>query len=97
LLPLLWGSSILSQRRSVLWKTCFYKDAKKLHENPSVSVLLCHDKDNEIVESALSRSHRSTIVAEYETKLFPKEILRRKLNGFYELLTTRDGRCEGSI
>jgi hypothetical protein len=29
-------------------------------------------------------------VAEYETKLIPKEILRRKLNEFYELLAARD-------
>jgi hypothetical protein len=30
-----------------------------------------------------------TIVAEYETKLIPKETLRQKLNEFYELLAAR--------
>jgi hypothetical protein len=29
------------------------------------------------------------IVAEYETKLIPKETLRQKLNEFYELLASR--------
>ncbi|WP_179228515.1 PDDEXK nuclease domain-containing protein [Leptolyngbya ohadii] len=66
------------------------RDIKKPHENPSIGVLLCRDKDDEVVEYALSRSiSRSispTVVAEYEIKLIPKEVLRRKLNEFYELL-----------
>jgi predicted nuclease of restriction endonuclease-like (RecB) superfamily len=66
------------------------RDVKKPHENPSIGVLLCRDKDDEIVEYALSRSFSPTIVAEYETKLIPKEILRRKLNEFYELLAAQD-------
>jgi predicted nuclease of restriction endonuclease-like (RecB) superfamily len=66
------------------------RDVKKSHENPSIGVLLCRDKDDEIVEYALSRSLSPTIVAEYETKLIPKEILRRKLNEFYEILAARD-------
>jgi hypothetical protein len=52
-------------------------------------VLLCRDKDDEVVEYALSRSLSPTIVAEYEIKLIPKETLRRKLNEFYELLSDR--------
>jgi predicted nuclease of restriction endonuclease-like (RecB) superfamily len=66
------------------------RDIKKPHENPSIGVLLCRDKDDEVVEYALSRSISPTVVAEYETKLIPKEILRRKLNEFYELLATKD-------
>jgi hypothetical protein len=53
-------------------------------------VLLCRDKDDEVVEYALSRSLSPTIVAEYEIKLIPKETLRRKLNEFYELLAERN-------
>ena len=59
------------------------------HENPSIGVLLCRDKDDEVVEYALSRSISPTIVADYEIKLIPKETLRRKLNEFYELLSDR--------
>lgn len=66
------------------------RDIKKLHENPSIGVLLCRDKDDEVVEYALSRSISPTVVAEYEIKLIPKEVLRRKLNEFYELLATKE-------
>ena len=66
------------------------RDIKKVHENPSIGVLLCRDKDNEVVEYALSRSISPTVVAEYEIKLIPKELLRRKLNEFYELLATKE-------
>jgi predicted nuclease of restriction endonuclease-like (RecB) superfamily len=66
------------------------RDIKKPHENPSIGVLLCRDQDDEVVEYALSRSISPTIVAEYETKLIPKEILRKKLNEFYELLAIPD-------
>lgn len=65
------------------------RDIKKSHENPSIGVLLCRDKDDEVVEYALSRSFSPTVVAEYEIKLIPKETLRRKLNEFYELLAAR--------
>ena len=67
------------------------RDIKKPHENPSIGVLLCRDKDDEVVEYALSRSISPTVVAEYEIKLIPKELLRRKLNEFYELLASKDG------
>jgi len=66
------------------------RDIKKPHENPSIGVLLCRDKDDEVVEYALSRSISPTVVAEYEIKLIPKEVLRRKLNEFYELLASRE-------
>ncbi|KJH73582.1 PDDEXK nuclease domain-containing protein [Aliterella atlantica] len=66
------------------------RDIKKSHENPSIGVLLCRDKDDEVVEYALSRAMSPTVVAEYEIKLIPKEVLRRKLNELYELLATRE-------
>ena len=66
------------------------RDIKKPHENLSIGVLLCRDKDDEVVEYALSRSMSPTVVAEYEIKLIPKEVLRRKLNEFYELLADRE-------
>jgi predicted nuclease of restriction endonuclease-like (RecB) superfamily len=40
------------------------RDIKKPHENPSIGVLLCRDKDDEVVEYALSRSISPTVVAE---------------------------------
>jgi len=66
------------------------RNLKKPHENPSIGVLLCRDKDDEVVEYALSRSVSPTVVAEYEIKLIPKEVLRRKLNELYELIAAQE-------
>jgi predicted nuclease of restriction endonuclease-like (RecB) superfamily len=66
------------------------RNIKKTHENPSIGVLLCRDRDDEVVEYALSRSISPTVVAEHEIKLIPKEVLRKKLNEFYELLAARE-------
>ena len=62
----------------------------KFYENPSIGVLLCREKDDEVVKYALNRSISPTIISEYETKLIPKEILREKLNELYLLLESKD-------
>lgn len=62
------------------------RDVKLSHENPSIGVLLCREKNDEVVQYALSRSVSPAIISDYETKLIPKEVLRKKLNEFYELL-----------
>ncbi len=66
------------------------RDVKLPNENPSIGVLLCREKDNEVVEYAMSRSLSPTLIADYETKLIPKELLRKKLNEFYNLLENKD-------
>ena len=66
------------------------RDVKLPNENPSIGVLLCRDKDNEVVEYALSRSLSPTLIADYEIKLIPKELLLKKLNEFYNLLKNRN-------
>lgn len=55
------------------------RDVKKPKENPSIGVLLCKDKDNEVVEYALSRSLSPTMVAEYQLCLPDKALLQQKL------------------
>ena len=60
------------------------REMKKPHENPSVGVILCKEKDAEIVEIALSRSLSPTLIATYETHLIDKNLLRQKLHEFYE-------------
>jgi predicted nuclease of restriction endonuclease-like (RecB) superfamily len=62
------------------------RDVKLPQENPSIGVLLCREKDSEVVKYALSRSLSPAIVSEYETKLIPKAALQRKLNELYEIL-----------
>jgi len=61
------------------------RDVKKPHERPSIGVLLCASKDNEVVEYALSRSVSPALIAEYQTHLPAKKLLQQKLHEFYEL------------
>jgi predicted nuclease of restriction endonuclease-like (RecB) superfamily len=60
------------------------RDVKKEKENPSIGVLLCKDKDNEVVEYALSRSLSPTMVSEYKTQLPDKKLLQQKLNEMFD-------------
>ena len=59
------------------------RDVKKPHENPSIGVLLCRDKDKEVVEYALSRNLSPTLVAEYHLQLPDKKLLQAKLHELY--------------
>lgn len=59
------------------------RDVKKPHENPSIGVLLCKDKDIEVVEYALSRSLSPTMVSEYKIQLPDKELLQQKLHEIF--------------
>lgn len=61
------------------------RDVKKEYENPSIGILLCRKKNDEVVEYALSRSLSPTVVSEYETKLIPKKVLQDKINELFEL------------
>ena len=61
------------------------RDVKKPHENPTIGVLLCASKDDEVVEYALSRSLSPALIAEYQTQLPDKKLLQAKLHEFYQL------------
>jgi predicted nuclease of restriction endonuclease-like (RecB) superfamily len=60
------------------------RNVKKSNENLSIGVLLCKDKDNEVVEYALSRSLSPTLVSEYKTQLPDKKLLQKKLHEIFE-------------
>jgi len=60
------------------------RDVKKANENPSIGILLCKDKDSEVVEYALSRSLSPAMVSEYKTQLPDKKILQQKLNEMFD-------------
>ncbi len=66
------------------------RDVRKVHERPSIGVLLCATKDNEVVEYALSRALSPALVAEYQTRLPDKTLLQAKLHEFYELAQVAD-------
>ncbi|MDO5447855.1 MAG: PDDEXK nuclease domain-containing protein, partial [Prevotellaceae bacterium] len=61
------------------------RDVKKKKENPSIGVLLCKDKDDEVVEYALSRSLSPTMVAEYQLCLPDKKVLQQKMHEITDL------------
>ena len=63
------------------------RDVKKPKENPSIGILLCKDKDDAVVEYALSRSLSPTMVAEYQLCLPDKALLQRKLHEIQESLS----------
>ncbi|WP_299664536.1 PDDEXK nuclease domain-containing protein [uncultured Polaribacter sp.] len=60
------------------------RDVKRANENPSIGILLCKDKDSEVVEYAMSRSLSPTMVSEYKTKLPDKKILQQKFHELFE-------------
>lgn len=62
------------------------RDHRKPNENPSIGVILCTTKDDDVVEYAMSRSLSPTMVAEYTLKLIDKKLLEQKLKEFKELL-----------
>ena len=66
------------------------REVKKPNENPSVGVILCAKKDDEVVEFALSRSLSPTMVSEYELKLINKKILQEKLKEYIDLANSED-------
>jgi predicted nuclease of restriction endonuclease-like (RecB) superfamily len=59
------------------------RDVRKEHEQPSIGVLLCASKNDEVVEYALSRTLSPALIAEYQTKLPDKKLLQAKLHEFY--------------
>lgn len=60
------------------------RDIKRPNENPSIGILLCKDKDSEVVEYALSRSLSPTMVSEYKTQLPDKKLLQQKLHELFD-------------
>ena len=66
------------------------RDVRNPHERPSIGVLLCATKDDEVVEYALARTSSPTLVAEYQTMLPPKALLRRKLHELYAQLAPEE-------
>lgn len=72
-------------------KMDFYLEAldrqvRKDYENPSVGVILCANKDDEVVEYAMSRSMLPTLVSEYKLKLIDKKLLENKLKEISDIV-----------
>lgn len=77
-----------------LGKINFYLEAldrnvKKKHENPSVGILLCKQKDDEVVEYALNRNLSPTLISKYRTKLIDRSLLKKKIHELFLLEETK--------
>lgn len=81
-----------------LGKLSFYlealdRDVKKAHESPSIGIILCKGKDNEVVEYSLGRTLSPAAIADYTTKLPDKRLLQDKLHEFFDT-SVREMRAE---
>lgn len=66
------------------------RDVKRPFENHSVGILLCKGKDTEVVEYAMARNTSPAMIADYETKLIPKNVLANKLHQLVEQLSKEE-------
>ena len=85
-----------------LGKLDFYLEAldrehKKPNENPSIGVILCAGKEDEVVEFAMSRNISPAMVAEYNLKLIDKKLLEQKLREFKGLLLDKSENMRGDV
>ena len=53
------------------------RQVKKKNENPSVGLLLCASKNDEVVEYAMSRSMSPMLVAQYQLQYLIKVFCRK--------------------
>ena len=67
------------------------RDVKKANENPRIGILLCKDKDNEVVEYAMSRNLSPALISQYTLVLPDKKFLQAKLHEFFELYDQQIG------
>jgi predicted nuclease of restriction endonuclease-like (RecB) superfamily len=61
------------------------RDVKNENENPSIGILLCKGKDDEVVEYAMSRNLSPTLISQYERLLPNKKLLQSKLHEMFEM------------
>lgn len=62
------------------------RDVKRDNENPSIGIILCPSADRSMVEYTLSRSLSPTMIAEYQRKLIPLEVMRKSLEEYCTFL-----------
>ena len=62
------------------------RDVKKENENPSVRIILCSSKDEDVVEYSISKNMSQTMISEYKLKLIDKKLLENKLGEMKKIL-----------
>ena len=71
------------------------RQVRKPDENPSVGMLLCASKNDEVVEYAMSRTLSPMMVAQYQLQLPNKDILRKKLQELSSLPEIKENTKRG--
>ena len=66
------------------------RDVKKEQENPSVGVILCSSKDEDVVEYSISKNMFQTMISEYRLQLIDKKLLETKLKEMKNLIDNTD-------
>jgi predicted nuclease of restriction endonuclease-like (RecB) superfamily len=62
------------------------RDVKRDNENPSIGIILCPSADRSMVEYTLNRSLSPTMIAEYQRKLIPQEVMKKSLEEYCTFL-----------
>ena len=57
---------------------------------PSVGVILCSSKDEDVVEYSISKNMSQTMISEYKLKLIDKKLLETKLKEMKNLIDNND-------
>lgn len=73
------------------------RQIKKPEENPSVGLLLCASKNDEVVEYALSRTLSPMMVSQYQLQLPDKDILRKKLQELSNLPEIENNKLDKNV
>ena len=71
------------------------RQVRKPDENPSVGMLLCASKNDEVVEYAMSRTLSPMMVVQYQLQLPNKDILRKKLQELSSLPEIKENTNRG--
>lgn len=50
------------------------REVEKEQENPSVGVILCSSKDEDVVEYSIIKNMSQTMISEYKLKLIDKKL-----------------------
>lgn len=66
------------------------RDVKKEQEDPSVGVILCSSKDEDVVEYSISKNMSQTMISEYKLKLIDKKLLESKLKEMKNLIENNE-------
>ena len=67
------------------------QDVRKPHENPSIGLLICKGKNDEVVKYAMNRNMSPALIAEYQTKFIGKDLLQKKLQELSDEIALANG------